>query len=55
MEGREWCAPIDLKSFFDRIPHNLVFKLVRRKIAYVLLETLVARALKAGFMAEGKI
>ena len=31
-EGYEWCASIDLKSFFDEIPHNLVLKLIRRKI-----------------------
>jgi RNA-directed DNA polymerase len=32
-EGYEWCASIDLKSFFDEIPHNLILKLVRRRIA----------------------
>lgn len=53
-EGYEWCASIDLKSFFDEIPHDLILKLIRRKIADERLVTLVARALKAGVIVEGK-
>jgi len=53
-EGFEWCASIDLKSFFDEIPHELVLKLIRRKIADERLVTLIARALKAGIVANGK-
>jgi RNA-directed DNA polymerase len=48
LEGYEWCASIDLKSFFDEIPFDLILKLVRRKIADEQLITLIARALKAG-------
>ena len=33
LEGYEWCASIDLKSFFDEIPFDLILNLVRRKIA----------------------
>jgi group II intron reverse transcriptase/maturase len=54
VDGYEWCASIDLKSFFDEIPHDLILKLIRRKIADERLVTLVARALKAGVIAEGK-
>jgi RNA-directed DNA polymerase len=54
-EGYEWCASIDLKSFFDEIPHELILKLVRRKIADERLVTLVARALKAGVVVEGRM
>jgi group II intron reverse transcriptase/maturase len=54
LEGYEWSASIDLKSFFDEIPHNLILKLIRRKIADEGLVTLVARALKAGVIVEGK-
>lgn len=54
MEGFEWCASIDLKSFFDEIPHELILKLIRRKIADERLVTLIARALKAGIIANGK-
>ena len=53
-EGYEWCASIDLKSFFDEIPHGLIIKLIRRKIADEGIVTLIARALKAGVMVEGK-
>ena len=53
-EGLEWCASIDLKSFFDEIPHELVLKLIRRKIADERLVTLIARALKAGIVVKGK-
>lgn len=53
-EGHEWCASVDLKSFFDEIPHDLILKLIRRKIADERLVTLVARALKAGVVVEGK-
>jgi RNA-directed DNA polymerase len=52
-EGYEWCASIDLKSFFDEIPHNLILKLIRRKIADEGLLTLIARALKAGVIVDG--
>lgn len=53
-EGYEWCASIDLKSFFDEIPHNLILKLIRRRIADERLVTLIARALRAGVVVEGK-
>jgi group II intron reverse transcriptase/maturase len=54
VEGNAWCASIDLKSFFDEIPHNLILKLIRRKIADERLVTLIARALKAGVVVNGK-
>ena len=52
-DGFEWCASVDLKGFFDEIPHDLILKLIRRKIADERLVTLVARALKAGIMVNG--
>jgi RNA-directed DNA polymerase len=54
LEGYEWCASIDLASFFDEIPHNLILKLIRRKIADEGLVTLIARALKAGTVVNGE-
>ncbi len=54
-EGYEWCASIDLKSFFDEIPHELIFKLIRRKIADERLVTLIARALKAGVVVDEEV
>ena len=29
-EGREWAVAVDLKSFFDEIPHGLILRLIRR-------------------------
>jgi group II intron reverse transcriptase/maturase len=52
-EGYTWCASIDLKGFFDEIPHDLILKLIRRKIADERLVTLIARALKAGVVVDG--
>ena len=54
-EGHEWCVSIDLKSCFDEIPHELIFKLIRRKVADERLVTLIARALKAGVVVDGKL
>lgn len=53
-DGYEWCASVDLAAFFDEIPHNLILKLIRRKIRDERLVTLIARALKAGIMADGQ-
>jgi len=53
-QGYEWCASIDLASFFDEIPHELILKQIRRKISDERLVTLIARALKAGTVVDGK-
>jgi len=53
VEGHEWCAAIDLESFFDGIPHQLIFKLIRRKISDERVVMLIARALKAGVIEDG--
>ena len=55
LEGYDWCASIDLKSFFDEIPHGLILKLIRRKISDEGLVTLIARALKAGVIVDGRL
>lgn len=54
-EGREWAVTIDLKSFFDEIPHGLILKLIRRKVADEQFVTMIARLLKAGVIVEGKL
>jgi len=54
-EGHEWCSSIDLKSFFDEIPHDLILKLIRRKIRDERVITLIARALKAGVIVERRL
>ena len=51
--GYAWCASIDLKSFFDKIPHGLILRLIRRCIRDEQFVTLLARALKAGVVVDG--
>ena len=53
-EGRDWAVAIDLKSFFDEIPHGLILKLIRRKVADEQFVTLLARLLKAGGIVNGE-
>jgi RNA-directed DNA polymerase len=53
VDGYEWCAATNLQGFFDEIPHDLILKLIRRKIRDERVVTLIARALKAGVMVEG--
>jgi RNA-directed DNA polymerase len=50
VDGHEWCVSIDLESFFDEIPHQLIFKLIRRKVADERLVTLIARASKGSWV-----
>jgi RNA-directed DNA polymerase len=52
-EGREWAVAVDLKSFFDEIPHGLILKLIRRKVADEQFVTMIARLLKAGVIIDG--
>ena len=52
-EGREWAVAVDLKSFFDEIPHGLILQLIRRKVADEQFVTLIARLLKAGVIVKG--
>jgi RNA-directed DNA polymerase len=53
-EGREWAVAIDLKSFFDEIPHGLILQLIRRKVADEQFVTMLARLLKGGAMVNGE-
>ncbi len=52
VSGYNWHVSIDLLSYFDEIPHELVLKLIRRKIRDERVLTLIARALKAGVITE---
>ena len=53
-EGREWAVAVDLKAFFDEIPHGLILKLTRRKVADEQFITLLSRLLKAGVQVNGE-
>jgi len=52
-EGREWAVAVDLKSFFDEIPHGHILQLIRRKVADEQFVTMLARLLKAGVIVNG--
>ena len=52
--GLKWAVSIDLKSFFDEIPHDLILRLLKRKINDEGFITFVARALKSGVIEEGQ-
>jgi RNA-directed DNA polymerase len=54
-EGKDWAVAIDLKAYFDEIPHGLILQLIRRKIADEQFVTLLARLLKAGVSINGQI
>ena len=45
---------LNLTKFFDEIPHDLILKRIRRKLADERLVTLIERALKAGIVIAGK-
>lgn len=52
-EGRKRAVAVDLRSFFDEIPHGLILKLIRRSVADESFVTLLARLLKAGVVIDG--
>jgi RNA-directed DNA polymerase len=52
-EGRDWAVALDLTSFFDEIPHGLILKLIRRKVADEQFVTMIARLLKAAVIVNG--
>lgn len=52
-EGRECAVAVDLRAFFDEIPHDLILKLIRRKVADERFVTVLARLLKAGVVVNG--
>lgn len=54
-EDKSWGVSIDLKSFFDEIPHGLILKLIRRKIYDEQFVTLIARSIKAGVIVDGQL
>jgi len=54
-EGREWAVAVDLEAFFDEIPHGLILKLIRRKVADEGFVTMIARLLKAGVIVDGEL
>ena len=51
----KWVVDVDLKSYFDTIPHEPLMKLVRRRIGDKKILHLLRQWLKAGILEEGKL
>src|SRR6202171_3928573 len=54
-EGYSFVVDVDLKSYFDTISHELLLKLVERRVGDVQVLRLITAWLKAGVMEEGKV
>ena len=53
--GRRWVVDVDLKSFFDRVNHDVLMRLMSGHIADKSVLKLIGRYLKAGVMANGVV
>ncbi len=51
----KWVVDVDLKSYFDTIPHEPLMALIRRRIGDKKTLHLIRQWLKAGIMEEGKL
>jgi len=55
MSGCQWVIDLDIKSYFDTIPHEELITLLRERITDKWILRLVRRWLKAGVMDGGQI
>ena len=54
-EGCSQVVDVDLKSYFDTIDHELLMRLVERRVGDVQILRLIHAWLKAGVMEEGRV
>jgi retron-type reverse transcriptase len=54
-DGYLFVVDVDLKSYCDTIPHELLLKLVERRVGDVPVMRLIRAWLKAGVREEGKV
>jgi group II intron reverse transcriptase/maturase len=52
-DGRRWVVDVDLKSFFDRVNHDVLMGMLSQRIADKTVLGLIRRYLEAGVMANG--
>jgi group II intron reverse transcriptase/maturase len=52
-DGLRWVVDIDLEKFFDRVHHDTLMSLVKRKVADREVLSLIDRYLKAGILEGG--
>lgn len=51
----KWVVDVDLKSYFDTIPHEPLMNLIRSRIGDWKILSLIRQWLKAGILEEGKL
>jgi RNA-directed DNA polymerase len=51
----KWVVDVDLKSYFDTIPHDKLKALIRKRVGDKYVLALIHQWLKAGIMEEGKV
>jgi RNA-directed DNA polymerase len=54
-KGRRWTVDIDLEKFFDRVNHDILMSLVKRKVKDPLVLKLIDSYLKAGMFVGGLV
>jgi group II intron reverse transcriptase/maturase len=54
-QGYRWVVDVDIKGFFDNIPHNLIMDSVAARIADGNILNLIEKLLNSGVMEDGKI
>jgi group II intron reverse transcriptase/maturase len=52
--GVKWCIEADIKSNFPSISHEILLKLLKRRISCSKFLALIKNSLKAGFFEDGK-
>jgi group II intron reverse transcriptase/maturase len=54
-EGRRWVVDLDLEKFFDRVNHDILMSLLKRKVRDPQVLSLIDRYLKAGLFEGGVV
>jgi group II intron reverse transcriptase/maturase len=54
-QGYKYVVDVDIKGFFDNIPHKLIMESVAARISDGNILTLIERFLKSGVMEEGEL